>query len=124
MIRLSNLYTRLCKTFQGETLIEVLVATTILVTVVTIFFLQTGKLDLSLNPALEYNAYLKTNELIIQQHILNPVDEDSMENKFKVEKTIKCSDNPNLFLVIIKLTLPNGKVILERKRYINTRIEI
>ena len=97
---------------------------TILITVVTVFFTQGGKIDHSLNPDQTYKAWLTTNELFNQKNSLNQEETEFSFEGFIVEKVIKSFNDTDLFLVTITLKLSDGKVVYTRKKYINTRIEI
>ena len=110
--------------FKGSTLIETIVAMTILLTVVTVFFTSGDRIEQSLNPDKTYKAWLITNEIFNSKSLLSKDETEFAFKGFIIEKITKSFKDSELSMVTINVRSSDGKVIYTRRKLISNRIEI
>ena len=115
MIRLSKNLKRTFRRQQlaGSTLVETVVAMTILLFILSLAMLQVNRLNASVNPGLLYQAHLASNEA------MDPgcaTGETAEVNGFTVSKEITGLEN-GLREIHIVISDPLGKTCYTRKLY-------
>ena len=108
---------------KGSTLIETLVAMTILLTIISIFFLQISKINESINPQIYYKAFLISNKLLLEKNIPQDNSEFILEG-FKITTSQTIQKQANTKVIVITISFLNGHKILENRKIISNRIEI
>jgi hypothetical protein len=110
---------KLGRRFKGSTLIEVLVAMTLIVTAISFFFLSVGNIKKS------FNVDLKTYALTVLNKHLQDVDTVALDDEiidyssFILKKTISpYNQNPDLFIISIAAFSNDGEKLLEERRII------
>jgi hypothetical protein len=111
------------KKAKGSTLVETLVAMTILLTIISMFFLQISRINASINPTSYYKAFLISNELLSSEKGYG-MEGDFLMYGFLIKRRVIVCKQDQTYEVVITVFLQNGHKIVENRKIISNRIEI
>ena len=113
-----------CRTrVQGSTLIETIVSMTILLSIISTFFLTVTRINSSLNPEVYYKAHLLSCELLTPEN-LTEGESDFEMNGYKIIRKIVLREKGVVFEITVTIFLQNGHKVIENRKIISPRIEI
>lgn len=108
---------------KSATIIETVVSLTILLSIMTLFFVQIDRINASVNPEAVYKAHLITNRLFNSEDILI-TDEPEMEiSGYLVHKTISILSQ-GLYVIRLDVIDHRGKLLYSRKRIMSDDIDL
>lgn len=117
MIRLSKCLIAVCRTgivLRGSSLLETMVAMSILLTILTMAFAGITRVNHSIHPQAVYKAHLATCEVLNRDDLLVLPEETYEIDGFIVKKELNQLDN-KLYEVYLLVSDGTGKVLCERK---------
>lgn len=119
-MKASNFFYR---SIAGSTIVETVVSMTILLTILTLFFTQIGKIDNASNPHSIYFAYELTEKLYNSNDILIELTDTIKYKRFIIEKKI-IPAQPGLYFVEIIIKSESEREIYKRSKWISDSIEL
>jgi Tfp pilus assembly protein PilV len=110
---------RLEKKLSGSTLIETLVAMTLLVTAIALAFLSVIKINKSFNNDLRTYAYITAKKYIEETHCVSLENEIFEYPTFSIEVSREqWKDNPKLFILTVTSFTQDSITLYETRRII------
>ena len=110
---------RLEKKLSGSTLIETLVAMTLLVTAIALAFLSVTKINKSFNNNLRTYAYITAKKYIEETHYVSIENEIFEYPAFSIEVSREqWKDNPKLFILTVTAITQDSITLYETRRII------
>lgn len=98
-------------------------AMVLLVLIISLFYFNLNKLDISINPQVYYRAYLITKREFLKDDILLEYPESYKIDEYLVKKSITKDPDNEIWQVKIEVFLYEGKLIYNQIRIISQRIE-
>lgn len=108
---------------NASSLVESVVAMAILLTILTIFFLQIDQIGYSVNPQAVYKAHIVIDQILCSDELLFEYAEEMEVDGYLVQKKIEKLQN-DLYKIDIKVLTPKGKLIYDRSVIKSLLIEI